>query len=184
MRKNRFIVLATVLFLLLFSFSVFANENLYSDETVYNELDIVEDTQSELFTDESFPLVYVDATDGGDFAESRALSFLTVGIVRSGNTQKCEVYLNWGGPDIYGGWRFSSATVDNGSFLNPVVYGTIPKKSVYPPADSIGSVKLGDVQIPAGIKRVRVKLPDLAGYNVSKGIWITSNTFNFAALIN
>ena len=92
-------------------------------------------------------------------------AIVTIHVVRDGNSRTCEVILSWSGNEMYSSWRFNSVSV----VAYSKTYGTIRNTTVYPGAATSGSVSLGYVIIPQNIKRIKVKVNGLLGYNMQKG---------------
>lgn len=113
-----------------------------------------------------------DPNTGNSITED---SILTTSIIRDGNTEDCEIYLNWSGTDLYNAWKFTSCTVDNaGILIFHKEYGEIDGTTKYVTAASKGTVKLGEVKIPTDVTRARVNISGLQGYNMNSGSWLSA----------
>ncbi len=109
-------------------------------------------------------------------------------VIRSGNTERCEVYLTWSGTDLYNSFRFKSLTIKSPSFLFPHDYGVFGNDISYSkynfPAASVGSVYVGVVSIPTDVDQVRSEANDFQGFNINTDSWISAEEFSDLVTIN
>lgn len=97
-------------------------------------------------------------------------------LIRSGNTEKVEVYLHYSGTKPANSIRFKSLILKECNLLLPEkTYGTFTPSPPYIysthafPAGVIGSVRIGDVSIPTDKSSVRVNTSDLQVFYMSGG---------------
>lgn len=100
-------------------------------------------------------------------------------LIRSGNTEKVEVYLNYAGDTIASGVAFSSITISSTSLLWSKDYGVIKPDNgnslVYGwfPAAVFGSARFGSVNIPIDVENVLVKTKGLKFYSMGTSSWLS-----------
>lgn len=146
-----------------------------------NEDDAIGDTSTEGV------IIFISDAEGTiDDNSTRGVTVVRPGVVRDGNTQRCEVFLNWAGSDIFNEWRFSSCTVDNGSLLSPIVYGRFGWTALKVPASSVGTVRIGVGNIPVNETTARVKIDGLIGYRISPAPvgWLSAPGISLPGPIN
>lgn len=118
-------------------------------------------------------------------ARTRGATVLAAYTIRSGNTEKCEIYLSWAGTDLYSSWKFSSCTIDNaGVLIFNEEYGTIKGATKNVTAAAAGTVKLGEVNIPTDVTQARIKISGLQGYNLTSASWLSASVVSKLGDIN
>lgn len=118
--------------------------------------------------------IYTSADGAIGNTSTRGDSILAIFIIRDGTTENCEVYLSWSGTDLYNAWKFTSCTIDNGNLLFNKVYGTISGTTKYVSGAAVGTVKLGDVNIPSDVTKARALISGLQGYNMNSASWLSA----------
>lgn len=109
----------------------------------------------------------------GNDSNSRAfdLTYVEAAIYRIGATDLCEIYLNWGGTDVYNAWQCRECIVSNGNIINSIIYGSIKNWFMNVTASRVGSVVIGLVTIPADVSEARIDFSSLMGYDINTASW-------------
>lgn len=108
----------------------------------------------------------------------RDIGGITIGVVRSGNTTRCSVHLNWAATTLVGGLRFKYIYISNGSILNYIEYKKFGDGIDYLTysvvASKTGSTTIGFATIPVDVDRVKAISVSLQAYVLSSASWVSS----------
>lgn len=98
-------------------------------------------------------------------------------IGRNGSTIQCAVYLTWCGlNEIYSNWRFKSLKITSNNLIFKDTYGIFGNGSTYSTytvssVGYVGTVKIGSVNIPTDVTKVRGDVDNLQGYSLTSAEW-------------
>ena len=119
----------------------------------YEFSDIIEEDQNAV---EDNMKLYTEDVERASFGTA------SFGVIRDGNTSRCEVYIYWNAQFLVSGWSFDSMPVAN--YNTYVPYDTIGGSWVPCSMQMSGSVYVKDVTIPTDVTRVKVKGNNLRAY--------------------
>ena len=94
----------------------------------------------------------------------------------------CQLYVNWAGDVYISAIRFEELTVESTSILFHTIYGTFGSstgyKAYYVPAATVGSVLIGELEIPTDVEQVRVGVDDMQAHLLTDDEWISVAAFD------
>lgn len=138
---------------------------------IFNSLEEYEVYLSSLYSDIS-PQSEIKRTD-----------FIPVIVRKNGeNDETCQFYTSFAGDIYVSAIRFKKVTVKSTSILFAETYETFGDGSKYTSfyftATTIGSVLVGEMEIPTDVDRVKVKSSSFGAYILDLGDWFSSVEWN------
>ncbi|MFT9495719.1 hypothetical protein, partial [Anaerosolibacter sp.] len=102
--------------------------------------------------------------------ESISFNTITPFFIRSGDTERVQVYLNYSGTDPANAIKFTSLKINSPSLIFPTTYGSFPAKTYnFGVVSTNYNVYIGNVNIPTTETKVRVSDSGVMAYQIDYG---------------
>lgn len=161
--KKLIVFVLTTIMVLSISTSVFAAESKKSSANTLGSFEI----EASISTADRITTSSVDLLTGE----------VSVSLIRDGDSEDVQVYMNWVGDFSISGFRFKKLTAKSTSALFPKTYGTVGNGSSYKTYNVVASPVayryITTITIPTDVEKAKITVSSLQVYELVNSSWIS-----------